>query len=388
MGRDFYSVLGVSKSAGDDELKKAYRKLAMKWHPDKNQNNVDEATKKFKEISEAYDVLTDPQKRQIYDTYGEEALKTGVPPPGTPGASEGGFSGFGGAPGGFRGGYSMDDATAQKIFEQFFGGGGFSFGTANGGPGGGSARIFTTGGGGRGGGGGGGGLASMFAAMDDDEDMYGGGGGGFGGFGGGMPFGGGMGGRPTRGGPPQAQKIEVPLTLTLEELYTGTLKKRKVTRRIVDGASGKSMNIEETLEIPVKAGWKDGTKITFEGKGDELPGRPPQDIVFVVKQKPHAKFNREGDDLVATMKIPLTKALTSGVSVDVPTLDNRILRVPLKEVVSPGYIRVVPNEGMPIAKSNGTAKGDLKIKFNVQFPKKQLSGEEAANLNRVLAGKM
>ena len=205
-----------------------------------------------------------------------------------------------------------------------------------------------------------------------------------------MPFGagmGGMGGGSRSRRPPEAQKIEVPLNLTLEELYTGTTKKRKVTRRIVDAASGNSMNVQDTLEIPVKAGWKDGTKITFEGKGDELPGRPAQDLVFVVKQKPHSKFLRDGDDLIVKMTIPLTKALTSGVTVDVPTLDNRVLRVPLREVIYPGYERVVKNEGMPVSKSPGS-KGDLKIRFNVQFPKKQLSGEEAATLERLLAGKM
>jgi len=384
MGKDFYSILGVSKSAGDDDLKKAYRKLAMKWHPDKNQGS-EEATKKFKEISEAYDVLTDPQKRQVYDAYGEEALKTGVPPPGTPSGAEGGFAGFGGPGGGYSG---VDEETAQKIFEQFFGGGGglggggFSFG-GGGMPGGGTSRIFTTSSGR-----GGGGFGGMFGGMEDDEE------GGFGGFGGGMPFGGGasMGGMGGRGGgrPPTAQKVEVPLNLTLEELYTGTTKKRKVTRRIVDAASRRSMNVEETLEVPVKAGWKDGTKITFEGKGDELPGRPAQDIVFVVKQKPHSKYLREGDDLIVKMSIPLTKALTAGVTVDIPTLDNRVLRVPLREVVYPGYERVVKSEGMPISKKGAPtgSKGDLKVRFNIQFPKKQLSGEEAAGLERLLAGKM
>jgi DnaJ family protein B protein 4 len=108
----------------------------MKWHPDKNADNQEEATKKFKEISEAYDVLTDPEKRQIYDTYGEEGLKGGVPPPGAGGAQ--GFGTRGGMPG--RGGYEMDEEHARKIFESLFGqglGGGFSFGGMGSGGGGG-----------------------------------------------------------------------------------------------------------------------------------------------------------------------------------------------------------------------------------------------------------
>eukprot|EP00204_Picochlorum_oklahomense_P003072 CAMPEP_0118803434 /NCGR_PEP_ID=MMETSP1161-20130426/17151_1 /TAXON_ID=249345 /ORGANISM="Picochlorum oklahomensis, Strain CCMP2329" /LENGTH=104 /DNA_ID=CAMNT_0006731947 /DNA_START=111 /DNA_END=422 /DNA_ORIENTATION=- len=104
MGADYYGILGVGKTATDAELKKAYRKLAVKWHPDKNPDNQEEATKKFKEISEAYDVLSDPEKREIYDTYGEEGLKSGVPPGG----------GQNGMPGGFAGGsYHMDDDMAR-----------------------------------------------------------------------------------------------------------------------------------------------------------------------------------------------------------------------------------------------------------------------------------
>ncbi|KAB8100581.1 hypothetical protein EE612_031147 [Oryza sativa] len=82
MGMDYYKILGVDKAASDDDLKKAYRKLAMKWHPDKNPNNKKEAENKFKQISEAYEVLSDPQKRAVYDQYGEEGLKGQVPPPG------------------------------------------------------------------------------------------------------------------------------------------------------------------------------------------------------------------------------------------------------------------------------------------------------------------
>ena len=339
MGVDYYSVLGVGKNATDAELKKAYRKLAVKWHPDKNPDNQEEATKKFKEISEAYDVLSDPEKKEIYDTYGEEGLKGGVP-----------MGGKNGMPGGFPGGgasyHGMDDDMARHIFENLFGGGGFG---GFGGMGGSSRRGF--------------------GGMDDDM------------FGGGFP-GGSFGGHHARR-PSAPQKVEVPLNVTLEELYQGTTKKRKVTRSIVDGGTGKSMKVEETLEIPVKAGWKEGTRITFAGKGDEYPGRPAQDLVFVVTQKPHPVFKRDGDDLLVTMTISLAEALTEGNKVDVKSLDNRILRVPIKEVIKPGYERVVANEGMPISKSPGR-KGNLRIKFDVRFPIHQLSGEKAEALRQIL----
>lgn len=145
------------------------------------------------------------------------------------------------------------------------------------------------------------------------------------------------------------------------------------------------MPVEETLEIPIKKGWKEGTRVTFEGKGDELPGRPPQDLVFVIKQAPHARFAREGDDLVARVKIPLAKALAGG-TIDVPALDSRVLRVPLKEVVTPGYERVVKGEGMPISRQAG-AKGDLRLRFDVQFPRRQLSEAEGKQLEALLASK-
>lgn len=119
----------------------------MKWHPDKHPNNQEEATKRFKDIAEAYDVLSDPKKREIYDMYGEDGLKMGAPPPGS--APDGGTGGFSFRAGGPSGGYTMDDETARKIFESFFGGGlggglgGFSF-TSTSGPGG-QSRVFSTG---------------------------------------------------------------------------------------------------------------------------------------------------------------------------------------------------------------------------------------------------
>ncbi|KAL0336292.1 UNVERIFIED_CONTAM: DnaJsubfamily B member 6 [Sesamum radiatum] len=94
MGVDYYNILKVSRNATEEDLKKSYKRLAMKWHPDKNAVNTKEAEAKFKQISEAYDVLSDPQKRQIYDLYGEEGLKSGLFTP--PSSKERGDFGGGG----------------------------------------------------------------------------------------------------------------------------------------------------------------------------------------------------------------------------------------------------------------------------------------------------
>jgi len=80
MGLDYYEILGVEQDSNEAEIRKAYRKLALQWHPDKNQNNKEEAERRFKLISEAYDVLSDPNKREVFDQYGEEGLKNGPPP--------------------------------------------------------------------------------------------------------------------------------------------------------------------------------------------------------------------------------------------------------------------------------------------------------------------
>ena len=105
--KDYYETLGVSKNASETEIKKAYKRLAMKYHPDKNQDNKAEAEAKFKEVKEAYEILTDPQKKAAYDQYGHAAFEQG----------QGGAGGFGGF-GGFGGGSAFDD-----IFSDFFGGG-------------------------------------------------------------------------------------------------------------------------------------------------------------------------------------------------------------------------------------------------------------------------
>lgn len=375
MGRDYYQLLGVPKGEKDAEaLKKAYRKQAMKFHPDKNPDNRAAAEKRFKEISEAYDVLSDPDKREVYDRYGEEGLKAGMgggggPPPGAGG-------GGGGFPGGFPGGGGM-------------GGGGMGGG---GGPGMRGFRrpedIFAELFGGMGGmGGGGGGMGGMGGGGGDDAfaHLFGGGGGmggGMGGMGGGGGMGMGGGGPPPR--PRKDPPIEQPLGCTLEELYKGSTRKMRINRNVA-GPDGRAHREEEILEINVVPGWKKGTRITFPQKGDERPGRVAADIVFVVDEKPHPRFRREGNDLVCTVPLTLVDALC-GARFSVQTLDGRTLELNTGgAVVKPGSVKTVAGEGMPVSKQPGT-RGNLQVRFEVQFPRGPLTEAQKGLVKQALAG--
>ena len=345
---DFYKLLGLkTKQPSEDELKKAYKKAAMKHHPDRNLNTAENPTrqeaaeKRFKRVAEAYAVLSDPQKKHIYDQYGEEGLSNAPPPPSS--------GGGGGMPAGFGGDMP----------------GGFSFG----GPGGGGQQfVFQSSGGG--GGGGLGGVdphdlfAQLFGQMGGQEDGFGGGGSPFGGFdmmggrGGGMPR-----GRQQRRARPSAKPDEVQhdLKCTLEELYAGTTKKLKVTRELLDAQTGSALQAQKVLQIDVKAGWKPGTKVRYSGEGDERPGKAPQDVVFVVKQKLHPYFVRQGDDLHYAASLTAGQA-SKGVKVTVPTLDGRKVKVEQPAGIRNNTTAVLKGEGMPT--KNGD-RGDLVVNFKV-----------------------
>lgn len=359
MGKDYYQILGLQKGASEDEVKKAYRKLAVKWHPDKNPSNRERAEAKFKEVGEAYDVLSDPEKKQVYDAYGEEGLKSGAPPQGAGGQGGGGFP-MGGQQGGGYQSYSFDQRQAEKIFEQFFGGG------AGGGAG--FSNFYPTGGAGTSGGrfgsarqGMGSRRASSFPSFgaDSDEEMF-------------EAF------HP--GAKRKAPASQHKLMLSLEELYTGVERKLKITRTVYD-ASGMSRQQSEVVTVTVKPGWKAGTKVTFAGKGDERPGMAPADVVFVIGEKPHAYFKREGDDLVYRCKVSLSKALT-GFKLNLKSLDDRPLSVTFTDVTPPGSEKVLQGEGMPITRIPG-ARGNLRIQVDADFPRR-LTDEQKALIKQAL----
>ncbi|CAM9393177.1 unnamed protein product, partial [Phaeothamnion confervicola] len=120
------------------------------------------------------------------------------------------------------------------------------------------------------------------------------------------------------------------------------------------------------LVITVKPGWKKGTRVTFPSEGDEAAGMVPADVIFVVAEKNHARFVREGSNLVHTCTLSLADALTECV-LQVPTLDGRKLSLACPEIVSPGYEKIIPGEGMPLSKQPHQ-RGNLVIRFKLVFP--------------------
>jgi len=332
MGKDYYKILGIAKGASDDEIKKAYRKMALKYHPDKNKSPG--AEDKFKEVAEAYEVLSDKQKREIFDKYGEEGLKGGIP---------GGSSGPGGN---FTYTFSGDP---RATFESFFGTsspfdgifesmGGDPFGMGMGGMGGPRSNMnrmhFSS---------------DMGEPMEMDTD-------GFHGFG----------GPSSRGKKRQDPPVYHDLKVSLEDIFTGCTKKMKITKKVLN-ADGRSTRTEDkVLEIQVKPGWKEGTKITFPKEGDQRANTQAADIVFTIKDKPHPVFKRDGSNLLFTANVTLREALT-GTTIQIPTLEGRTVRLPIHGVIKPSTKQRISGEGLPFPKQP-TRRGDIIVSFDIKFP--------------------
>lgn len=344
MGKDYYQTLGVSKGATEEEIKKAYRKLALKYHPDKNKAKG--AEDKFKELAEAYEVLSDKRKREIYDQVGEEGLKAGA------GAGPNVHTSNNGQQ--FTYQFHGDP---MATFRQFFQSDGGMF----------SSMGF-------GGGGGGNHMGAMFADfedMDTDQGTRSARGGQFGGMNG-FPSGAFF-STAGNGHPHGAQKrcrqdppIERELPVSLEEILSGCTKKMKITKRVTQ-PNGQTFKEDKVLTIDVKPGWKSGTKITFNQEGDQHPNSLPADVIFIITDKPHPYFKRDGSDIKYTAKISLKEALTGSSVVRIPTLDGEPVTLALRDVVKPTTQKRLTGRGLPLPKEP-KKRGDLVVQFDIQFP--------------------
>jgi DnaJ-class molecular chaperone len=320
---DYYKALGVEKSASDDDIKKSYRKLALKHHPDRNPGNK-AAEEKFKEISEAYAVLSDPQKRKQYDMVGDAR---------------------------FHQTYSSEDIFRGTDFSQIF----RDFNMA------GSEDVFSRifGGAFAGAGGNGRGRARGFSAG------FGGpfGGGGFDPFGTGAGMGAGMGGGP----PPAGQDVEYPLQVSFLDAWRGC--ERQVSFRLSDGSS-------RDFRLKVPAGVKDGGKLRVPGKGVASPyGGPAGDVLVVIQIAPDAKFERVGDDIHTKVKIKPSEAFLGGsASVDTPE-GTRNVKIPAG--VQPGTKLRLKELGFPHA-GKKPSRGDLYAILEIEIPRTMNEEQKAA----------
>jgi len=335
----YYDALGVDPSATDAQLKTAYKKGALKYHPDKNAHNP-QAAEKFKELAEAYEVLADPQKRQLYDQYGKEGLEQG-------GAGAG--------------------MNAEDLFAQFFGGGGafggmFGGGMRETGPK--KARAI------------------HHVHKVSLEDIYRGkvsklalqksiicpACDGRGGKEGAVKTCSGCNGvgmkTMMRQMGPMIQRFQ---TVCPDCQGEGEIIRDKDRCK---RCLGKKTVVErKVLHVHVDRGVKSGHKINFPGEGDQMPGVLAGDVQFEIEQKPHPRFQRKDDDLFYHAEIDLLTALAGGI-IFIEHLDDRWLTVNIfpGDPIKPGAIKVIKGQGMPSYRHHDF--GNLYIQFDVKFPDK------------------
>ncbi|QPC43402.1 molecular chaperone DnaJ [Kaustia mangrovi] len=344
--RDYYDILGVSRGADDKEIKSAYRKFAKKYHPDANPGDT-EAEQKFKELSEAYEVLKDPQKRAAYDQFGHAAFEGGMGAgAGGPGFGRGGGPGFG------------PDFTSSMsdIFEDLFGE--FMGGARRRPQGGGTSR----------------GADLRYNMEIDLADAFTG----------------------------KTAQIRVPTSVACEACSgsgakPGTAPKMcptcggagrvRATQGFFTvertcpvchgagetntdpcescGGSGR-VTRERTLSVNIPAGVEDGTRIRLAGEGEAgLRGGPSGDLYIFLSIRPHEFFQRDGADLFCSVPVSFTTAALGG-EIEVPTLDGKRARVKVPEGTQSGKQFRLRGKGMPVLRSNH--RGDLYIQVMAETP--------------------
>ncbi len=333
--RDYYQILGVPRTASGADIKKAFRKLAREHHPDKKPGDK-AAEQRFKDINEANEVLSDPDKRAKYDRFGkdwEAYARAGAAGPGAGGAGDpfgpggpfAGYAGFGGAgasPGGVR--YEFRTSGDAEGFSDFF------------------RMMFGDGGGTstRRGGASGGSIDDILAGM---------------GVGSRAGHGHASGGNGRAGGARALAAVEATAEISLEEAFHGT------TRRVeIDG---------RRLDVTIPRGVDTGSRIRLTGKGPD--GR---DLVVVVKVTPNRTFTRRGADLEREVAVTLREALLGG-AIPVATLKGRVL-LTLPAGTQSGRSFRLTGQGMPRFKGEGS--GDLYVKVRVVLPANLSEAERAA----------
>eukprot|EP00735_Rhodelphis_limneticus_P006893 TRINITY_DN19361_c0_g1::TRINITY_DN19361_c0_g1_i1::g.7885::m.7885 TRINITY_DN19361_c0_g1::TRINITY_DN19361_c0_g1_i1::g.7885 ORF type:complete len:366 (+),score=73.57,sp/Q5RAJ6/DJB11_PONAB/49.86/5e-113,DnaJ/PF00226.26/1.9e-28,CTDII/PF01556.13/19,CTDII/PF01556.13/8.9e-25 TRINITY_DN19361_c0_g1_i1:75-1172(+) len=331
-GRDFYEILGVKRSASEEEIKRAYRKLAVKWHPDKNAGDP-EAAEKFRDIAAAYEVLSDSDKRKKYDRHGEEGLQGGG----------GGGEGFG---------------AANDIFQQFFGG---AFNVR-----------FNMGGQEEGR------QDEIVKGPDLDipvsvplETLY---------NGDYVPI---LRRKSVTKPAKGTRKCNCRQQMKTQQLGPGFFQQSMET--VCDDCPNVRFETEDSfLEVEVEPGTPDAHVIAYEMEGEPHMDGVHGNLRFHVQSAPHPRFERRGDDLYTNVTISLLDAL-AGFKMEIKHLDKRMVLVERSGVTSPGDVMKIKGEGMP-KHGAPSKKGNLYITFDIDFPKNDFDAQQRQDLHRILGG--
>ena len=307
---EYYDILNIKKSATPEEIKKAYRKLAIKNHPDKGGN-----PEKFKKISVAYDTLSDLEKKKVYDNYGKNAVDKGHPPSDI-------FSMFFGNEQNSRNKPKKCKNVIHNIevsLEDIYNGKTIKISVNR------QRLIYPDGMNAE--------KAIKICNICNGQGIV-------------MKI--------RRMGP------------MVQQIQTQCSKCNGTGKDIVDGV--KKIKKKKILEIYVSKGITNGKKIKFVEESDEYPGLIPGDVIFILKEKKHNIFTRKGDDLLITKKINISEALC-GTKFIIKQLDGRelLIQSDKNKIIKPGEIMCIENEGMPI-ENNPYVKGQLFIMFEIIFP--------------------
>jgi molecular chaperone DnaJ len=337
MSQDYYELLGVSRTASADDIKKAFRKLAMQHHPDRNPGDK-EAERKFKDVNHAYDILKDAEKRAAYDRYGPAAFEGGMGP-GGPGGPFGGAQGF------------DFGSVFGDIFEEMFGAGGQRRGRAD-------TRgqdlrfnLEIT-------------LEQAYAGTEATVRV------------------------PTSvaceackgsGAEPGSKPQQCPTCqgrgrlraqqgfFTVERTCHACHGAGQVIDKPCRACAGQGRTRrEKTLKVNIPAGVEDGTRIRLSGEGEAgARGGPAGDLYVFLSVRRHQLFEREGADVHCRVPISMVQA-TLGGSIEVPTLDGKMARINVPAGAQNGHQFRLRGKGMPIVRS--TQRGDMYIEINVETP--------------------
>lgn len=355
--RDYYEVLGLSKGAGDDEIKKAYRQMAKKYHPDLHPGDK-EAEKSFKEVNEAYEVLSDPDKKARYDQYGHAGVDPNM------GGGAGGYGGFGG-------GFSADFGDLGDIFSSFFGGGGASQQRRNGPIKGEDLQAEVT-------------ITfeeAVFGCkkeisynrVEKCPDCKG-----SGAAGNSQPE-----TCPQCNGQGQVRVTQQTIMGTMQTTRTcqNCGGSGKIIKNPCSNCRGKGMvRIRKKLEVTIPAGIDDEQRIVLRGQGSEgRRGGPAGDLYVYVNVRPHAFFERQGTNVYCDIGISFTEAAL-GAEIDVPLLDGQTTRYKIPDGTQTGTQFTMRGKG--IKQVQGKGQGDLIFRVIVETPK-NLNNEQKELLKKL-----